>query len=320
MSIVYPVKISYVAKSRIWGGDMLEKRYFKKKDGGNIGETWELSVRGDEMSRVDTGDDAGLTLGEYIEKHPGVLGSRFEGGRFPLLIKFIDAHDRLSVQVHPDDVYAGRVENDSGKTEMWYIIDAKPGAKIVYGFAEGIDRAAFSEAVKNGKTDDVLGWRTVRPGETYFIPSGLVHAIGDGILIAEIQQNSDLTYRVYDYNRLDADGRRRELHIEKALDVSRPFTEKDIYEMRFEARNMSDDENTLAHCRFFRVSKYDISGERRFMPSGDTFFSVLCISGGGKLICGTESLEIKAGDSFFVPAGTKEWRILGKTEVIVSSV
>ena len=237
MNKLYPIKISYVAKSRIWGGDNLSKMFGKENEGENIGETWELTVRDDEMSVICDGSCAGMTLGEYIDENKSVLGSKYKGGRFPLLIKFIDAMDKLSVQVHPDDDYATLHENDPGKTEMWYIVDAKPGAKIVYGLAEGVSREEFAKAAREGKLDHVMGYKNVKAGETYFIPSGLLHAIGEGIIIAEIQQNSDITYRVYDYDRKDSSGKGRELHVDKSIDVVRPFSQEEIDSIRFEARD-----------------------------------------------------------------------------------
>lgn len=322
MKNLYPMKISYVAKSRIWGGHALEMRYGKKPDceGGNIGETWELTVRSDEMSSIISGEYEGMTLGEYIESDKSVLGTKYDGGRFPLLIKFIDACDKLSVQVHPDDEYAKKNEKDPGKTEMWYIIDAKPGAKIVYGLADGVGKEEFAAAVKENRIGTAMGYREVRAGETYFIPSGLLHAIGEGIIIAEIQQNSDLTYRVYDYDRRDAKGNLRELHIAKALDVVRQFTEDEINAIRYEARDAHDDENTLAHCRYFKVNKYSLHGEKMFCADKDSFVSILVLSGSGKITaCGTE-YEIKAGDSLFLPASLGEFAVTGDAEIITSSL
>lgn len=320
MEKLCPIKISYVAKSRIWGGKTLYERFSKGNGSENIGETWELTVRDDETSVVLSGDYAGLTLREYIEKNSGVLGTNYKGGRFPLLIKFIDACECLSVQVHPDDEYAEKTEHGLGKTEMWYIIDAKKGAKIVYGFADNVTREEFAKAARNGNIDSVLGWREVRAGETYFIPSGLLHAIGEGILIAEIQQNSDLTYRVFDYDRKDANGNRRELHVEKAIDVSRPFDENEINAIRFSERDELDDENTLAHCRYFRVSKYSVSGEKVLGTTVDSFASFLCISGKGSLVYEDVTIDFSAGDSIFVPAGLDNIHVLGENQLIVSSL
>lgn len=316
----YPIKVSYVAKSRIWGGENLCRIFGKENGGENIGETWELTVRDDEMSSIMNGAHAGMTLGEYIEGDKSVLGSKYDGGRFPLLIKFIDAQDKLSVQVHPDDDYAAANEKDPGKTEMWYIVDAAEGAKLVYGLADGISRDDFAAAVASGNIDSAMGYTPVKKGEVYFIPSGMLHAIGEGIIIAEIQQNSDLTYRVYDYDRRDSEGKTRELHVEKSLAVVRPFTEDEVNAIRFEAKDESDDGETLAHCRYFRVKKLDIDGERALFAADDSFASVLCLSGEGEIVFEGEKYPIKAGDSYFIPASMKDYKIVGSTEIIISTL
>ena len=316
----YPIKVSYVAKSRIWGGENLCRIFGKENGGENIGETWELTVRDDEMSSIMNGAHARMTLGEYIEGDKSVLGSKYDGGRFPLLIKFIDAQDKLSVQVHPDDDYAAANEKDPGKTEMWYIVDAAEGAKLVYGLADGISRDDFAAAVASGNIDSAMGYTPVKKGEVYFIPSGMLHAIGEGIIIAEIQQNSDLTYRVYDYDRRDSEGKTRELHVEKSLAVVRPFTEDEVNAIRFEAKDESDDGETLAHCRYFRVKKLDIDGERSLFAADDSFASVLCLSGEGEIVYEGEKYPIKAGDSYFIPASMKDYKIVGSTEIIISTL
>ena len=316
----YPIKVSYVAKSRIWGGENLCRIFGKENGGENIGETWELTVRDDEMSNIVNGEYAGMPLGEYIGGDKSVLGTKCAGERFPLLIKFIDAQDKLSVQVHPDDDYAAANEKDPGKTEMWYILDAKEGAKIVYGLADGVSRDDFAKAVAEGNIDSAMGYTPVKKGETYFIPSGMLHAIGEGIIIAEIQQNSDLTYRVYDYDRRDSEGKTRELHVEKSLAVVKPFTEDEVNAIRFEAKDSEDNEETLAHCRYFRVKKLAIKGERSLFASEESFASLLCISGEGKICHEGKNYSVKAGDSYFIPASMKEYTVDGELEVIISTL
>ena len=320
MKTLYPLKVSYVAKSRIWGGENLVNLFGKENGGENIGETWELTVRDDEMSCITNGELSGMTLGKYIEDDKSVLGSKYDGGRFPLLIKFIDAQDKLSVQVHPDDDYAAKYEKDPGKTEMWYIVDAKEGAKIVYGLADGISSEDFAKAVAEGRIDSVMGYTSVKKGETYFIPSRLLHAIGEGIIIAEIQQNSDLTYRVYDYDRRDDKGNLRELHVEKSLDVVKPFSEEEINAIRFEAKDEQDDENTLAHCRYFRVKKLNVAEEMTLNTGNESFASILCIEGKADIVFDGKEYEILAGDSYFIPAGLGEYKLKGNAEVIISSL
>lgn len=315
---LYPMHISYVAKSPIWGGYELAARYGKRAAAPTIGETWELTVRDDEMSVIEDGACAGMTLGEYIKRSGGsAVGSKnASDGRFPLLIKFIDAADRLSVQVHPDDAYAARVENGVGKTEMWYVIDAAPGARLVMGLSEGKTPDDLrAEARSGGDVSDCLRYVPVSAGDCFFIPSGMVHAIGSGILIAEIQQNCDLTYRVWDYGRLGKDGKPRELHTEKACDVIRSFTDGEVEAERFGSL-AGDGKNVLAACRYFTVC-LGADGDR-FDADGTSFNSVLCFDGDGTLEWSGGSVPVAAGESIFIPAGLGSYRICGGARVLVS--
>ncbi len=305
---------------RIWGGDKLGKNY-NKGCGDGIGETWELSVRKKENSLVIGGVNGGRTLAEVISECPSIMGSRFKGGDFPLLIKLIDAADTLSVQVHPDDEYASRVENDVGKTEMWHILEAQPGARLVYGLADGVSEADFADAVRTGRTESALKYVDVHPGDTFFIPSGLVHAIGSGILLAEIQQNCDLTYRVYDFDRRDKDGNLRELHVEKAIETAKCFSDGDIDAIRYEAcTDVERNSELLAHCRYFKVNKLNVDGERCVSTGGESFMSILCTEGEGTLDFGDQSYELRRGDSYFLPAGLGGAVLSGKLTVITSEI
>lgn len=315
----YPMKLSYVARERIWGGDRLIRDYGKRADTKNLGETWELTVRPDGMSLVENGRFAGQPLDMAIAAlGNGAVSPDYDGGHFPLLIKLIDATDRLSVQVHPDDAYAA-MDGDAGKTEMWYVVDAEPGAQLVYGLRKGVDATDFSDAVAAGRVDDCLNYIPVKRGDIYFIPSGLVHAIGGGILIAEIQQNSDLTYRVYDYDRRDAAGNLRELHIEKALDVVRPFSEVEIDAIRYEARTEADGPACMAHCRYFRAEHLTLDGEAT-LPASDRFVSLLCIGGSGEIRVNGAAYPVALGESWFLPAGMGDVTLTGDLELILSSV
>lgn len=302
----YPFRLSSVTKSPIWGGTRLLRDWGKKSEAATVGESWELTVRRKEKSVILDGPLAGKTLEAVIsEAGSGLIAPDFCGQNFSLLIKLIDAADRLSVQVHPDDAYAARVEHDRGKTEMWYIVDADPDAEIVCGLRGGIGREAFASAVRAGRIDSVLQHRKVKPGETYFIPAGLLHAIGKGILIAEIQQNCDLTYRVYDYDRKGADGKPRELHIEKALDVVRPFTEEEINAIRFSRRSdaLADGE-VLADCEFFRVERLKLTGQTVTLPDHAGMRHLLCVEGSATLSCnGIDYAVAKGGnrESWFLP-------------------
>ena len=315
----YPVKISYIAKSAIWGGSVLSEKWGKVSDGENIAETWELSVREKEMATVENGEGKGLTLAEYFEAagYDCVSPDYKKGDRFPLLVKFIDAHDRLSVQVHPDDAYASAVHNDSGKTEMWYVVDAEEGAELVYGLAEGVDNKGFADAVARGEISGAMNFVKVKGGDCFFIPAGMVHAIGAGILIAEIQQNSDLTYRVYDYDRVGADGKKRELHTERALDVVRPYSEAEVEAIRY---SEGKTEGMLANNEYFKVFKAVIDGKKSLNVGNDSFMSLLCIDGEGFIEYLGESYKISKGDSYFLPAALGEFTVNGRFTVICSGI
>ena len=318
----YPLLLSGVTKSPIWGGTRLPREWNKTaSDGGTVGESWELTVRQKEMSTVQNGAFAGKTVGELLRDYPNELmgKSTFTNGEFPLLIKFIDAADKLSVQVHPDDAYAARVENDRGKTEMWYIVDADEDAEIICGLADGIDNAAFVSALQKGELMSALKVQKVHKGETYFIPAGLPHAIGKGILIAEIQQNCDLTYRVYDYDRRGADGSLRELHIDKACDVVRPFDKDEIDAIRYSRGIPESCKEVLCDCDYFRVEKLNLrEGAHTLTPNG-YLRHLLCIEGDGKIVYDGVSYPFGRGDSILLPANLDEISLSGNGTVLIST-
>lgn len=308
----YPIKLKFVPKTAIWGGSTLKNEWNKPCDLQKLAEAWELTVRKDAVNTIENGAYAGRTLDEYIAENPDT--AEFE--KFPLLIKFIDAEDRLSVQVHPDDGFAAEVENDVGKTEMWYIADAKDGAEIIYGIKDGVGElrcdSKIGEQVKTVK---------VKKGDSFFIPSGMLHAIGKGCLIAEIQQNSDLTYRVYDYERRDAQGNLRELHTEKALRVIRSFSDAEVDAIRYSQSDKIGVGECLASCKYFNVSRVALSGgtEELYADTG-SFHSLLCLEGEGEILCGKDRYAMVKGDSYFIPAGLGKYEIKGNLTVIVSRV
>ncbi len=317
----YPLKLSYVLKERIWGGNKFASEWGKKAAdiGENIGESWELSVRDDEMSKIENGTFAGQTLAEYFESVGfDTVSPTYDGKKFPLLIKLLDACDKLSVQVHPDDTYAAEKEHDVGKTEMWYIIDAEKDASIVYGLADGITKEEFCRCVRENKIGDAMKYQEVKPGDVFFIPSGMLHAIGKGIMIAEIQQNSDLTYRVYDYDRLQADGTLRTLHVDKSLDVVRTFTDDEIAAIQYE---VGYDKSALANCRYFNVRLLECANSaNKLCADQESFHSLLCIDGEGEIRQGGKAYKIKKGDSYFIPAKLGEYEVFGNLKFIVSSL
>jgi len=314
MFVPYPMKLKPTLKSALWGGTQLADSWHKAAPGESVAEAWELTVREKEQNLIVNGAYAAKTLNEVLAEHGEMVGGQHTAERFPLLIKFIDAEQTLSVQVHPDDGYAARVERDSGKTEMWYIVDAAPGAEIVYGLREGVGAEDFRLAVAEDRIRDVLNFHPVRAGECYYIPAGLVHAIGAGILIAEIQQNSDLTYRVYDYDRRGPDGILRELHKEKACDVVCPMDEKEILVKRYAAGPAEVD--ILAHPIYFQVRKCRCSvGDIVQGTVGrDSFVHLLCLAGEAEIETADCRVVMTRGDSVFLPAGMGDYRIDGEAE------
>lgn len=321
----YPLKLSYTAKTALWAGKRLKEEFGKESEYETVSETWELSVRHDEMAIVLNGEAKGMTLAEYFDKYgyDCVCRGFKKGDIFPLLVKLIDANDMLSVQVHPDDAYAASVEGDSGKTEMWHVIDAKKGAKLIYGLKEGIGKEEFAKAVENKRIGEVMNEISVSAGDTFFIPAGMIHAIGAGILIAEIQQNADLTYRVYDFDRVGADGKLRELHVQKALDVTRAFTQEAIDAIRYSKGNNFTTGELLANSQYFSARKLILNKQSEgetLTVTKESFVSVLCIDGEGDICFNGASYPIHKGDSYFLPADMGEYKLTGNVTVILSEI
>ena len=288
-------------KDNIWGGTRLIEKYGKKTDMRPCAESWELSCHKDGSCRIRDGRLLSEVIGDD-EIGKNAVNFPF----FPMLIKFIDAKENLSVQVHPSDSYALKNENSFGKTEMWYIIEADEGAGIYLGFNNEVTRTEVESAIKGEYLTELLNFYPVKSGDCFFIPSGTIHAIGSGCLICEIQQNSNLTYRVYDYGRRNKNGNQRELHIEKALTVS-DFG-------KYETKQLTG--NLLGISKYFTVTKMNITSDTYIPMDGATFKCITVVSGQGKLC----DEEISAGDSYFVPATAKEFVISGSMDVIISEV
>lgn len=267
-------------------------------------------------SVIENGENRGKTLQEYLDASGRkVLGQNCRRFRdFPILVKFIDARDNLSVQVHPANGYALQHEGEYGKTEMWYVLDAQPGSFLYYGFRKKISKSEFERRIKENTLLDVLNAVPVKKGDTFFIPSGTIHAIGKGILIAEIQQNSNITYRVYDYGRIDKNGKQRELNIDKAVAV----TKRGPVEIQGTSRPH------LADCDYFTVDKVNLDGTMTSRIEGivteSSFLSILILDGVGTISCHGDQLIYKKGDSFFIPAGSGNWRIEGKCEALLTTI
>ena len=316
---LYPLKLSPVAKSAIWGGERLRRHWGKHAEFPTIAETWELTVRQKENNIVQNGTYAGRTLAHVLaDWGNAAIGADFSSDRFPLLVKFIDAADRLSVQVHPDDAFAATMENDLGKTEMWYIVEAEDDAAILLGLTPDATAADFAAATAQGDPERLLRRVPVKQGDCFFIPAGMPHAIGKGILVAEIQQNCDLTYRVFDYNRRDKDGNLRELHIEKALKVTRPFTADEIDAIRFAKGR--DDASVLAACPYFTVRRVAINKVANGCVFADSFHHLLFLSGDGTLEANGHRVPYTKGDSIFLPAALGNYHVHGTGEVLISTL
>lgn len=305
--MIYPLKLKFVPKTALWGGNTLKSEWNKPCDFEKLAETWELTVRDDAVNVIENGEYSGRTLDDFIKAETDMGGEKF-----PLLIKFIDAEDKLSVQVHPDDKFAAEVENDVGKTEMWYIADAKDGAEIIYGIKDNAGElkcdSRIAEQVKTVK---------VKKGDSFFIPSGMLHAIGRGCLIAEIQQNSDLTYRVYDYERRDAEGNLRQLHTEKALNVIRPFDDSEVNAIRYSQEDRLGVGECLASCEYFNVNRLTVDKEQT-ITAPDGFRSLLCLEGEGEIVFDGNVYQIKKGDSYFLPKSDKPYSLIGKITALLS--
>ncbi|MCL2108177.1 MAG: class I mannose-6-phosphate isomerase [Oscillospiraceae bacterium] len=310
---ISPFKLKPTYKDYIWGGNKL-KKLFGKKSGGKIAESWELSCHPDGQSVIADGPHKGKTLLEFLTAcgQPPV----------PFLIKLIDASDNLSVQVHPDDDYARIHENDSGKTEMWYVLEADESAFIFLGFNREMSREALKNRVESNEITDVLCRKKVTRGDVIFIPAGTIHAIGKGVVLAEVQQCSNATYRVYDFGRLGKDGNPRPLHLDKALDVTDYRAYK---EPIFGAKVLSSEENyvyvRLAKCDYFCVDKLSLKDEAAefvFKRDKSKFGCLLCIDGAVALDCGGHSLALSKGETAFFPASTKKITVKGIGEVVIT--
>lgn len=302
------IKLKPALKDYLWGGKQLKDKYGIESDLDVIAEAWELSAHPEGESIVVTGRHKGLTFSQYIERvGKDVLGWKCSSlQKFPLLVKFIDAKDNLSIQVHPDDDYALENENQYGKNEMWYVIDSKPGAGLYVGFNRDVDKEEVRRRVQDNTITDILNFYPTNAGDVFFIPAGTVHAICEGNLICEIQQNSNCTYRLYDYDRRDKFGKLRELHVDKALDVLN-------YE-KYEAVKGN------VVCKYFENKIIDVEGEKKIRVSEDRFISVVCMDGTGEISIKDYKLEIKAGDSFFVPAQKAILKIKGTMKLALSWV
>ena len=324
-----PFLLKPAGKDYLWGGSRLNDDFSKGIDMDPLAETWECSTHPDGSSIAASGIHAGRLLPEILKEHPEYLGTHprtiFSGreGELPILVKFIDAKQDLSVQVHPDDDYAREHENGQlGKTEMWYVIDAAKDARLVYGFAEPMEKERLRQSLLNGTVERYLRYVPVHKDDVFLIRAGMVHAVGTGVLIAEIQESSNLTYRMYDYNRVGKDGKKRELHIDKALAVADlRSSEEPRQPMRVLKYRPGCATELLSRCRYFQVERMLLNTDRQrqlfsFRTGSNSFQVLLCVQGCGVLHGEKNSLLFFKGDCIFVPAESELMRLHGRAQFL----
>ncbi len=310
------LKLRPACKDYLWGGHRLVEEYNVDYKGEILAEAWVLSAHPDGPSVIDNGPYKGKTFRDYLEAEGmEVLGTHCRRFReFPILTKFIDARDNLSIQVHPGNGFALQNEGQYGKTEMWYVLDAEEGAYLYYGFREEISREEFAERIRDNTLLEVLNAVPVHRGDVLFIESGTLHAIGKGILIAEIQQNSNVTYRIYDYGRVGKDGKKRDLHIEKALAVTN----------RVPIVRSGSQYPHVADCDYFTVDKLNLDGKLTSRMQGtvfdSSFLSILILDGEGTISCRGETVSYRKGDSIFLSAGSGNWQIEGTCDALLTTI
>ncbi|GIO31609.1 MULTISPECIES: type I phosphomannose isomerase catalytic subunit [Paenibacillus] len=319
MTQPYPLLFQPEFKERVWGGRALE-RFGLTPPEGHIGEGWMIADHPNGTTTVVNGELAGKGLDQIREELGkewfGSKGFSEKNGRFPLLIKLLDCNDNLSVQVHPTDDYEGLPKGELGKTEMWYVLDAKPGAKIIYGLKDGVTRESMKAALENGTVMDTLREVSVEAGDTFYIPAGTVHALCAGVVVAEIQQNSDTTYRIYDYDRPGLDGKPRELHIEDSLNVT-AFEGSGATTMKTGGLGAGE-WLQIAKSPYFIVEKGIVDGSWNLNTTPESFTILVVCDGSGKLGWNGGSMEIKAGQCFLLPANLGAYTLEGKATVLRS--
>lgn len=319
MEGLYPLKFTPIYKDKIWGGNKI--RTVLNKDFGNLpncGESWELSGLDGNVSIVSNGFLAGNSIEELIEVYMGdLVGDQlFDtfGTEFPLLIKFIDANDDLSIQVHPNDEMAAERHNSNGKTEMWYVIQADKGSKLQLGFNQEVDQEKYMDKLNKAELIDILNFEEVTSGDVYFMPAGRVHAIGKGILLAEIQQTSDITYRIYDYNRRDDKGNLRELHTELALDAI-DYTIYPEYKTPYQPK--SNESVELVSCEYFTTNLLEINRPiEKDYNKLDSFVIYMCLDGEASIETESGNESVVKGETILIPASIESVRLNPKSKSV----
>lgn len=305
---LYPLTFQPILKERIWGGTKLKEILGKPGIGDTIGESWELSAVEGDISVVANGPLKGKTLRELVDRHGAqLLGksvlNRF-GHDFPILVKFIDAKLDLSIQLHPNDELARKRHGSFGKTEMWYILDADPEAELIVGFNRDVSREAFRRSLEEDSLQELLNYEPVKEGDTFFINTGKIHAIGAGILLAEIQQTSDITYRVFDFNRLDQHGNKRELHTELAMDAMDYSCKNDF---RVSYSREADKIQSMVHSRYFNTDYLELTHDYELDTGGlDSFTILVCVAGLAVVSNEAGSVQVARGETVLLPASSRQ--------------
>tara|TARA_R110002050_G_scaffold286121_3_gene436439 strand:- start:42730 stop:43692 length:963 start_codon:yes stop_codon:yes gene_type:complete len=305
---MYPLKFNPILKERLWGGRKLGDIFGKPIESDITGESWEISTVKGDISVVSNGDLAGSTLQDLIDANSeALLGksvvARF-GKEFPILIKFIDAKQDLSIQLHPNDKLAKERHNSFGKTEMWYIMDADKDADLIVGFNKNVTKEEYQKSIENDTLLDLLNYEKVKEGDTFFINTGKIHAIGAGVVLAEIQQTSDVTYRVFDFNRKDKEGNLRELHTDMAVDAM-DYQQKDDFIVKYSKENNAV--NTMVDCPYFKTNYINLSENfKQDISNRDSFTIYMCVSGSATVVNDSGEATIKKGETVLVPANSKQ--------------
>lgn len=317
--MAYPMKMSPCFKDYLWGGGLLQKTFGKQSGYALTAESWELSAHEAGQSVIQNGEAAGQPFGAWIQAHPSAVGKGFCGDKFPVLIKFLDVNTALSVQVHPSDETADAALGEQGKAEVWYVVDAKPGAHIYFGLEREVTQAAFLSQIEAGTVCELLHREEAKPGQLWFITPGTLHSAAGGVLIAEVQQSSDTTLRAYDFGRRDAEGNTRPLHLARVCAVmhTKP-TENDAQRQNESLETEDYAFSALFDCGYFRLSRACVYRRMELCCTAESFQALLVICGGGSLLYAGETYALKAGDCFFLPAGLGVYALSGRMECLLT--
>ena len=313
---LYPLQFEPILKERIWGGTKLKTELNKPITSNITGESWEISTVENDVSVVTNGSLKGKSLNELINEFPeAVLGTKVYaqfGKQFPLLFKYLDAREDLSIQLHPNDELAKKRHNSFGKTEMWYVMQADTDARLIVGFKEKSSPEEYIQNLNNKTLLNILDTKKVQQGDVFMLNTGTIHAIGAGIVIAEIQQTSDITYRVYDFDRVDANGNQRELHIDLALEA---LNYEKIEAQRFYSKT-ENTSNEIVNCQYFTTNIIPLDGNIKTDKNQTSFTVYMCVDGEFQLTVGDENFNYKKGDTVLIPAALTDFQLSGKASIL----